>query len=106
MESSELLTTNRKALTINLDQESTARSPRSVPARGRSTLLPAGGAAGTSQNLSLPDAKFSDEDLRQNGSLRLKERLGLMLDHEYNLLLERLKEVRGDRTGSLSSPTP
>lgn len=42
--------------------------------------------------------KFSDEIYGKTARYVSRERLGLMLDHEYNLLQERLREARGDRS--------
>ena len=42
--------------------------------------------------------KFSDAIYGKTGRYVSRERLGLMLDHEYDLLIERLNAVRGDRT--------
>src|ERR1700760_486425 len=100
MESSELLTTNRKALTINLDQAKYGTFAE-IGAGQKSArhFSQAGGAAGTvAKSISAYDMKFSDEIYGKTARYVSKERLGLMLDHEYNLLQERLREARGDRT--------
>jgi hypothetical protein len=100
MESSELLTTNRKALTINLDQAKYGTFAEIGAGQEVARhFFQAGGAAGTvAKSISAYDMKFSDEIYGKTARYVSRERLGLMLDHEYNLLLERLKEVRGDRT--------
>ena len=100
MESSELLTTNRKALTINLDQAKYGTFAEIGAGQEVARhFFQAGGAAGTvAKSISAYDMKFSDEIYGKTASYVSRERLGLMLDHEYNLLLERLREARGDRT--------
>jgi hypothetical protein len=100
MESSELLTTNRKALTINLDQAKYGTFAEIGAGQEVARhFFQAGGAAGTvAKSISAYDMKFSDEIYGRTARYVSKERLGLMLDHEYNLLLERLNEVRGERT--------
>src|ERR1700752_372861 len=90
--SSELLTTNRKALTINLDQPKYGTFAEigagQVVARH---FFQAGGAAATvPKSLSGYDMKFSDEIGGKTARYVSRERLGLMLDHEYQLLIERL----------------
>ena len=54
------------------------------------------------QNLPRPNlqdsAKEGDLTFGRTARYVSKERLGLMLDHEYNLLLERLRDARGDRS--------
>ncbi|HLS28901.1 MAG TPA: TonB-dependent receptor [Opitutales bacterium] len=93
----ELLTTNRKALTINLDPlrygtfaeigagQETARS-----------FFQAGASAGTvAKSISAYDMKFSDEIYGKCGRYVSEGRLGRMLQYEYNLLNKRLAEIRG-----------
>jgi len=100
MESSELLTTNRKALTINLDQAKYGTFAEIGAGQEVARhFFQAGGAAGTvAKSISAYDMKFSDEIYGKTARYVSRERLGLMLDHEYNLLLERLREARGDRS--------
>src|SRR6516164_6639998 len=100
MESSELLTTNRKALTINLDQGKYGTFAEIGAGQEVARhFFQAGGAAGTvAKSISAYDMKFSDEIYGKTARYVSRERLGLMLDHEYNLLMERLNSVRGDRT--------
>src|ERR1700739_5111653 len=99
MESSELITTNRKALTINLDEPKYGTFAEIGAGQEVARyFFQAGGAAGSvAKSLSAYDMKFSDEIYGKTARYVSKERLGLMLDHEYNLLLERLREGRGDR---------
>jgi hypothetical protein len=100
MESSELLTTNRKALTINLDQAKYGTFAEIGAGQEVARhFFQAGGAAGTvAKSISAYDMKFSDEIYGKAARYVSQERLGLMLDHEYNLLIERLHTVRGERT--------
>jgi hypothetical protein len=100
MESSELLTTNRKALTINLDQAKYGTFAEIGAGQEVARhFFQAGAAAGTvAKSISAYDMKFSDEIYGKTARYVSRERLGLMLDHEYNLLQERLREVRGDRS--------
>src|SRR6202790_3230574 len=100
MESSELLTTNRKALTINLDQGKYGTFAEIGAGQEVARhFFQAGGAAGTvAKSISAYDMKFSDEIYGKAARYVSRERLGLMLDHEYNLLLERLRETRGERS--------
>jgi hypothetical protein len=100
MDSSELLTTNRKALTINLDEAKYGTFAEiGAGQEVARQFFQAGGAAGTiAKSISAYDMKFSDEIYGKTARYVSKERLGLMLDHEYSLLIERLKDVRGERT--------
>jgi len=100
MESSELLTTNRKALTINLDQAKYGTFAEIGAGQEVARhFFQAGGAAGTvAKSISAYDMKFSDEIYGKTARYVSKERMGLMLDHEYNLLMDRLYDVRGERT--------
>jgi hypothetical protein len=100
MDSSELLTTNRKALTINLDEKKYGTFAEiGAGQEVARQFFQAGAAAGTvAKSISAYDMKFSDAIYGRTARYVSKERLGLMLDHEYNLLIERLKEARGDRT--------
>jgi hypothetical protein len=96
----ELLTTNQKALTINLD----------VPKYGTFAeigagqevareFFQAGGASGTiAKSISAYDMVFSDAIYGKAPRYVSRERLKLMLDHEYQLLIDRLSGTRGDRT--------
>src|SRR6266436_2864281 len=100
MESSELLTTNRKALTINLDEAKYGTFAEiGAGQEVARQFFQVGGAAGTiAKSISAYDMKFSDEIYAKAGRYVSRERLGLMLDHEYDLLIERLNAVRGGRT--------
>ena len=100
MEASELLTTNRKALTVNLDEAKYGTFAEiGAGQEVARQFFQAGGAAGTiAKSISAYDMKFSDAIYGKAGRYVSRERLGLMLDHEYDLLIERLNAVRGDRT--------
>jgi hypothetical protein len=100
MNSSELLTTNRKALTVNLDEAKYGTFAEiGAGQEVARQFFQAGGAAGTiAKSISAYDMKFSDSIYGKVGRYVSRERLRLMLDHEYDLLIERLNAVRGDRT--------
>jgi len=96
----ELLTTNRKALTINLDQEKYGTFAEiGAGQEVVRNFFQAGGAAGTvAKSISAYDMKFSDAIYGKSQRYVSRERLDLMLDHEYVLLKERLMEARGANT--------
>lgn len=98
--SSELLTTNRKALTINLDEPKYGTFAEIGAGQEVARhFFQAGGAAGTvAKSISAYDMKFSDAIYGKSARYVSRERLGLMLEHEYELLLERLKAVRGEQS--------
>ena len=98
--SSELLTTNRKALTINLDDAKYGTFAEIGAGQEVARhFFQAGGAAGTvAKSISAYDMKFSDAIYGKSARYVSRERLGLMLEHEYELLLERLRAIRGDRS--------
>ena len=100
MNSSELLTTNRKALTVNLDEAKYGTFAEiGAGQEVARQFFQAGGAAGTiAKSISAYDMKFSDSIYGKVGRYVSRERSRLMLDHEYDLLIERLNAVRGDRT--------
>src|SRR5208282_563409 len=59
----------------------------------------AGGASGTiAKSISAYDMVFSDAIYGKAPRYVSRERLKLMLDHEYQLLIERLSVTRGERT--------
>src|SRR4051812_42445077 len=99
-EQKQLLTTNRKALTINLaDPQYGTFAEIGAGQEVARQFFQAGGAAGTiAKSISAYDMKFSDEIYGKAARYVSKERLARMLDHEYELLIQRLKEVRGDRS--------
>ncbi|HEY0792760.1 MAG TPA: TonB-dependent receptor [Chthoniobacterales bacterium] len=98
--SSELLTTNRKALIVNLDEAKYGTFAEiGAGQEVARCFFQAGGAAGTvAKSISAYDMKFSDAIYGKSARYVSRERLNLMLDHEYALLIERLKDVRGDRS--------
>jgi hypothetical protein len=96
----ELLTTNRKALTINLDEPRYGTFAEiGAGQEVARVFFQAGGASGTiAKTMSAYDMTFSDAIYGKAPRYVSRERLGLMLDHEYQLLIERLAAQRGDRT--------
>jgi hypothetical protein len=99
-EQKELLTTNRKALTINLDggKYGTFAEIGAGQEVAR-VFFQAGGASGTiAKTISAYDMTFSDAIYGKAPRYVSRERLALMLDHEYALLIERLAAQRGDRS--------
>ncbi len=96
----ELLTTNRKALTINLDEPKYGTFAEiGAGQEVARVFFQAGGAAGTiAKSISAYDMAFSDAIYGKAPRYVSRERLALMLEHEYSLLLERLAEQRGERT--------
>ena len=99
-EQKDLLTTNRKALTINLDEPIYGTFAEIGAGQEVARIFfQAGGASGTiAKTISAYDMTFSDAIYGKAPRYVSRERLNLMLDHEYKLLLERLMPVRGDRT--------
>jgi hypothetical protein len=99
-EKKELFTTNRKALTINLDE--TRYGTFAEIGAGQEVaryFFQAGGASGTiAKTISAYDMVFSDAIYGKAPRYVSHERLSTMLDHEYQLLEERLAEARGSRT--------
>jgi hypothetical protein len=96
----ELLTTTQKALTINLDalKYGTFAEIGAGQEVARE-FFHAGGASGTiAKTISAYDMAFSDAIYGKAPRYVSSERLKLMLDHEYQLLVERLGETRGSRT--------
>jgi hypothetical protein len=96
----ELLTTNRKALTINLDE--TRYGTFAEIGAGQEVVrhfFQAGGASGAiAKTISAYDMVFSDAIYGKAPRYVSRERLATMLDHEYRLLEERLAGARGGRT--------
>ncbi|MBL9215518.1 MAG: TonB-dependent receptor [Opitutaceae bacterium] len=99
-EKKELLTTNRKALTINL--EGTYYGTIAEIGAGQEVsriFFQVGGASGSiAKTMSAYDMTFSDAIYGKAPRYVSRERLLTMLDHEYRLLKERLWEKRGERT--------
>lgn len=99
-EQKELLTTNRKALTINLDDPKYGTFAEiGAGQEVARVFFQAGGASGTiAKTISAYDMTFSDAIYGKAPRYVSHERLGLMLDHEDKLLNERLAAQRGERT--------
>ncbi|MGD1030258.1 MAG: TonB-dependent receptor [Opitutaceae bacterium] len=99
-EQNDLLTTNRKALTINLDGAKYGTFAEiGAGQEVARVFFQAGGASGTiAKTISAYDMVFSDAIYGKAPRYVSEERLELMLGHEYQLLLERLSPVRGDST--------
>jgi hypothetical protein len=99
-ENANLLTTNRKALTINLDE--TRYGTFAEIGAGQEVarnFFQAGHASGTvAKTMSAYDMKFSDAIYGKAKRYVSRERLSAMLEHEYVLLLERLQASRGEKT--------
>jgi len=95
-----LLTTNRKALTINLDAQIYGTFAEiGAGQEVARVFFQAGGASGTiAKTISAYDMAFSDAIYGKAPRYVSRERLGLMLDHEYQLLNERLAASRGTET--------
>ena len=96
----ELLTTNRKALTINLDGTRYGTIAEIGAGQEVSRIFfQVGGASGAiAKTMSAYDMTFSDAIYGKAPRYVSRERLVTMLDHEYRLLKERLSEKRGERT--------
>jgi len=96
----DLLTTNRKALTINLDEPIYGTFAEIGAGQEVARMFfQVGGASGTiAKSISAYDMSFSDAIYGKAPRYVSRERLALMLDHEYELLIARLAEQRGART--------
>src|SRR4051812_17555892 len=99
-EKKELLTTNRKALTINLDGTRYGTIAEIGAGQEVSRIFfQVGGASGSiAKTMSAYDMTFSDAIYGKAPRYVSRERLETMLNHEYHLLKELLAEKRGDRT--------
>jgi hypothetical protein len=100
MESSELLTTNRKALTMNLDEAKYGTFAEIGAGQEVARYFFQAGAADdtVAKSLSAYDMKFSDAFYGKSARYVSRERLELMLNREYDLLIQRLDSTRGDRS--------
>jgi hypothetical protein len=96
----ELLTTTQKARRINLDAPIYGTFAEiGAGQEVAREFFHAGGASGTvAKSISAYDMVFSDVIYGKSLRYVSRERLNLMLDHEYGLLVERLSAIRGDRT--------
>lgn len=96
-EATDFLTTNRKALTVNLDPSKYGTFAEI--GAGQETcrnFFQAGGAAGTiAKTMSAYDMTFSDSIYGKVGRYVSMERVVKMIEHEYALLEERLKDDVG-----------
>ena len=94
------LDTHQKALSLNLD-DSVYGSLVEIGAGqdAAAHLFRAGGAAGTiAKTMSAYDMKVSDEIYGKVSRYVSRERLVRIVDREYSLLEERLKEIRGEQS--------
>jgi hypothetical protein len=98
--SKELLTTTQKALTINLDAlKYGAFAEIGAGQEVAREFFHAGGASGTiAKTISAYDMAVSDAIYGKSPRYVSSERLKLMLEHEYELLVGRLGPTRGERT--------
>jgi hypothetical protein len=96
----DLLTPGGKALTINLDQHKYGTFAEiGAGQEVARVFFQAGGASGTiAKSISAYDMAFSDAIYGKAPRYVSQERLQLMLDHEYRLLIERLAASRGSNT--------
>jgi hypothetical protein len=96
----DLLTTNRKALTINLDGAKYGTFAEiGAGQEVARVFFQAGGASGTiAKTISAYDMVFSDAIYGKASRYVSQDRLTLMLDHEFGLLKERLDAIRGNST--------
>ncbi|WP_068629376.1 nicotinate-nucleotide adenylyltransferase [Cephaloticoccus primus] len=99
-DSKDLLTTHRKALRINLDTSKYGTFAEiGAGQEVARVFFQAGGASGTvAKTISAYDMTFSDAIYGKAPRYVSQERLLLMLDHEFELLRERLAESRGAKT--------
>lgn len=91
------VTTNRKALTLNLDPQPYGTFAEIGAGQEVARhFFQAGAAAGTvAKTISAYDMKFSDAIYGKSPRYVSRERLKTMLRYEYDLLIERLAEKRG-----------
>src|SRR3984885_12307880 len=98
--SNELLTTTQKARTMNFDKPKYGTLAEiGAGQEVAREFFHAGGASGTiAKYISAYDMVVSDAIYGKSARYVSRERLKFMLDHEYELLIERLSPIRGDRT--------
>jgi hypothetical protein len=96
----DLLTPGAKALTVNLDRKKYGTFAEiGAGQEVARVFFQAGGASGTiAKSISAYDMAFSDAIYGKAPRYVSQERLQLMLDHEYRLLIERLAAARGNDT--------
>lgn len=94
------LTTNRKALTLNLDAQvyGTFAEIGAGQEVARHFFTAGAASATVAKSMSAYDMKFSDDIYGRCKRYVSIERLLQMLDHEYELLVERLMNTRGKDT--------
>lgn len=94
------LNTHQKALTINLDRKIYGTFAEIGAGQEIARwFFKVGGAAGTvAKSMSAYDMIFSDEIYGKAGRYVSKQRLLAMLDHEFDLLMQRLGQSRGADT--------
>lgn len=97
---SEVLSTNQKALRINLDAKRYGTFAEIGAGQEVARwFFRVGGASGTvAKTISAYDMAVSDAIYGHADRYVSRQRLRSMLDHEYGLMIERLKETRGDKT--------
>lgn len=97
-------TTRQKALAINLDNKKYGTIVEiGAGQEVARQFFSVGAAAGSiAKTMSAYDMQVSDDIYGKSGRYVSRERLEQMLDHEYNLLLKRLKEVRPAKTAFFS----
>jgi hypothetical protein len=100
MSSNELLTTTQKARTMNFDKPKYGTLAEiGAGQEVAREFFHAGGASGTiAKSISAYDMVVSDAIYGKTARYVSRERLKFMLDHEYELLIERLSPIRGERT--------
>lgn len=100
IERDKTLTTERKALTINLDEEKYGTIVEiGAGQEVARQFFNAGAAAGTiAKTSSAYDMQISDSIYGKASRYVSRERLHQMMSHEYDLLMERLREKRSRNT--------
>src|SRR5436853_2562268 len=100
MTASEKIDTHQKALRINLD--ATTYGTFAEIGAGQEVarwFFRVGGASGTiAKTISAYDMTISDAIYGKADRYVSRQRLATMIEHEYDLLIERLKAKRGDTT--------
>lgn len=96
----EILSTNQKALRINLDAKRYGTFAEIGAGQEVARwFFRVGGASGTvAKTISAYDMAVSDAIYGHADRYVSRQRLRSMLDHEYGLMIERLKETRGSKT--------
>src|SRR6202041_844847 len=99
-EKKELLTATQKARRINVDAPIYGTFAEiGAGQEVAREFFHAGGASGTiAKSISAYDMVFSDAIYGKSPRYVSRERLTLMLDHEYDLLVARLATIRGEQT--------